>query len=239
MSMNIKDIIINEENNIQEYANILKKKGRVQIKNFFSNETAIKLAKLFDEHNQWYLAYNEFNNFYESDYKQVESMPDDIKAQFMQSFYKRAENGFQYVFKQFYISQAVKLNENSPLNFLHDYTNQKTFISLMQKLAGDNEISWVDAFASSYESGHFLTEHNDIHNKHNRVLAFTLGLTKNWNPNWGGNLVFFDKDKNIEEGFIPSFNTLNVFIIPQNHAVQFVTPSAKKDRLSFLGWANK
>ena len=239
MNLGIKDIVINQENNMQEYAQILKNKGRVQIKNFFSAETALKLKKLFDEHNQWYLAYNEYNNFYESEYEQVAAMPADIKARFMQAFYKRAESSFQYVFKQFYISQAVKLNESSPLNFLHDYVNQAPFIELMRELAGEQDITWVDAFASSYEPGHFLTEHNDTHHKHKRVLAFTVGLTEDWNHNWGGSLVFFDKDKNIEEGFIPSFNTFNVFTIPQDHAVQFVSPFAKHDRVSFLGWANK
>jgi len=239
MDIGLKDIQINPELDFSEYADKLKNCGRIQIDNFFTKESAVKLQSLLQTHSPWYLAYNEFNNFYESSYDQIEALAPQVKAQFMSAFYKRAETNFQYVFKQFYISQAIKLGEESKLNFLHDFMNQDSFLKLMRVLAQDSTINWVDTFASSYESGHFLTEHTDTHNKHDRVLAFTIGMTEDWDPNWGGNLVFFDDDKNIKAGFNPKFNSLCVFTIPQSHAVQFISPFATKDRLSLLGWANR
>lgn len=237
--MNVDDIKINKKINFADYSETLQNKGRVQIHNFFATDTAEQLHNIVHQHSPWYLAYNEFNNFYESSYEEVKKLPPDVKKQFMDGFYQRARSHFQYVFKQYYITQAIKLGEDSQLNFMEKYVNSAPFLDIMRTLANDKNINWVDTFASAYEPGHFLTRHDDVHQKNDRVLAYTVGMTKDWNPNWGGNLVFYDDDNNITEGFIPRFNTLSVFTIPQQHAVQFVAPFAEKDRVSLLGWANR
>ena len=53
------------------------------------------------------------------------------------------------------------------------------------------------------------------------------------------NLAFFDEAGNIEEAFMPAFNTLNIFLIPQRHAVQQVAPFAGTRRLSYLSWLHR
>ena len=239
MNVNKNDIKINDNINFSDYTETLLNKGRVQIHNFFTDTSAKKLQKLLVEHSQWYLAYNEFNNFYEIPFDKVESISSEAKTKFMDALYQRAENNFQYVFKQFIISQAIQLNEESPINFIDSFVNSTPFLNAMRTITNDKGINWADSIASSYAPGHFLTNHDDIHNKNDRVVAYTIGMTEDWDPNWGGNLVFFDKNNNIEEGFLPRFNTLSVFTIPQQHAVQLVAPFANKERLSLLGWANR
>nr|WP_252736284.1 2OG-Fe(II) oxygenase family protein [Aestuariibacter sp. A3R04] len=90
-----------------------------------------------------------------------------------------------------------------------------------------------------YDKGHFLTDHNDTHSKHNRVAACTFGFSENWNMNWGGHTVFFDDQGNLKQGFKPAFNTLTLFRIPQDHAVQMVTPFAGAKRYSLLSWLHR
>ena len=90
-----------------------------------------------------------------------------------------------------------------------------------------------------YAPGHFLTEHDDRHEKHDRVAAYVISMTKNWDKNWGGHLAFFDDGGNIKEALIPSFNTLNIFLIPQMHSVQLLSPFAGENRTSYLGWLHR
>ena len=64
-------------------------------------------------------------------------------------------------------------------------------------------------------------------------------MTRGWKPDWGGNLLFYGKAGNITQGLVPKFNTLNIFLIPQPHAVSHVAPYAGQPRLSFLGWLKR
>jgi len=117
--------------------------------------------------------------------------------------------------------------------------NSDSFLGFMRTLVGNKEIDRSDSYASCYLPGHFLTAHDDTHPNEDRVAAYTISLTKGWKPDWGGNLVFLDKCKNIEEGYMPSFNTLNIFLVPKLHAVQMVSPFAGAPRFSLLGWLKK
>ncbi|WND01638.1 2OG-Fe(II) oxygenase family protein [Temperatibacter marinus] len=235
------DIQINPELNLSDYAALLKENGRVQIPNFFTDETAETLHNLIKTNQTWNLAYNEYDQFFESTKQDFEDTPAEFKTNFMKAIYERASSTFQYVFMQYYITQAVKNREEMghPLHELHHWANEDDFLSLLKSLVGDSAIRWCDVFISRYEPGHFLSKHDDTHPKHDRSVAYTIGMTKEWNPNWGGHLVFLDKKGGIKEGFIPEFNTLNLFHNPQDHAVQLVAPNAGKPRDSFLGWANR
>jgi Rps23 Pro-64 3,4-dihydroxylase Tpa1-like proline 4-hydroxylase len=71
------------------------------------------------------------------------------------------------------------------------------------------------------------------------VAAYVFSMTKVWDKNWGGHLAFFDDAGNITHAFVPSFNTLNIFLVPQLHSVQLVSPFAGANRSSYLGWLHR
>ena len=241
MSNSLSKILLNKDINPEEFASTLQEKGRVQIKNIFSDKTADHLYNLIKQNKTWYLAYNEGDQYYESILQEFEKMPAHLKQQFMNNIYRRARTSFQYLFQQYYITQAVEKGEEKghPLHVMHDFVNADPFMSFMKKLTGEDNIRFIESFVSSYGPGHFLTDHDDTHDKNDRVVAYTIGMTKNWKKDWGGHLAFFDDDGNIKQALMPSFNTLSVFLIPQPHAVQFVAPFAQMNRVSFLGWANR
>jgi Rps23 Pro-64 3,4-dihydroxylase Tpa1-like proline 4-hydroxylase len=70
------------------------------------------------------------------------------------------------------------------------------------------------------------------------VAAYVISLTRNWNRNWGGHLAFFNERGDVEAAFLPSFNALNVFAVPQLHAVQMIAPFARGVRTSLTGWVH-
>lgn len=219
----------------------LRQQGRLQVQDFFTDETAEYLHKIHAENQDWYLAYNEGNNYYESSMQQLQALNTQQRQQFMNNIYARARSQFQYVFFQYYISQAIKLGEQPghPMHEFHRLMNSDSSLEVLRTLTGETAVREVDSYASNYAPGHFLTAHDDRHATHDRVAAYVVSMTKIWDKNWGGHLAFFDDAGNVTDAFIPSFNTLNIFLVPQMHAVQQVASFAGATRSSYLGWLHR
>lgn len=116
------------------------------------------------------------------------------------------------------------------------FLNSETFIAFMRAVTGDARIDFADAQATRYRPGHVLTAHTDESEGKNRLYAYVLNLTRDWYADWGGALTFFDTEGHIDQGFVPTFNALNIFAVPMVHAVSQVASFAPRDRLSITGW---
>lgn len=230
----VKTLELNSTHDPAALNKVLQEKGRLQVANFFSPETAEYLHQLLISNKNWYMAYNQGDNYYESSMQQLEAVSPENRKKFMNNIYQRASKQFQYVFYQYYITQAIELNEHpgDPMHQMHHFMNSQGMLDFMRTLTGEQAIVKADSYASMYLPGHFLTTHEDLHDKHDRVAAYVFSMNKKWEENWGGHLAFFDDNGNINEAFIPSFNTLNIFLIPQMHSVQLVAPFAAENRTS-------
>ena len=96
-----------------------------------------------------------------------------------------------------------------------------------------------ELFASWYTDKDFLSPHAD---GINGILGFVYNLSKNWRPEYGGNLHFMDKENNniIQKINVPSFNTLTMFDLATSmghmHYVSEVVPNIPVKRLAMAGW---
>ena len=232
---------INPDLDLQALGRTLQEQGRLQVTNFLTPETAEYLHRIHMENKDWYLAYNDGSEYYESSAEELQALSPAQKQQFMNNIYRRARTQFQYVFFQYYITQAIELNEQPghPMHQVHEFMNSAEVLDMMRTLTGDSAVRKADSYASNYAPGHFLTAHDDRHDTHDRVAAYVIGMTKTWDKNWGGHLAFFDDAGNITDGLVPAFNTLNMFLVPQMHAVQLVSPFAGANRSSYLGWLHR
>jgi Rps23 Pro-64 3,4-dihydroxylase Tpa1-like proline 4-hydroxylase len=113
--------------------------------------------------------------------------------------------------------------------------NNEDLLKTFSKVSQQN-ILQASAQATCYQKGDFLTRHNDVVPTEGRVYAYVLGLTKQWHPDWGGLLQFFEPDGTPTTSFAPQFNSLTVFDVSKIHSVTYVTPFAKHKRLSITGW---
>lgn len=130
----------------------------------------------------------------------------------------------------------------------HAFLNSAPFLDFIRRVTGLDQIApdvapeiaphitYVDARASRYLRGHYLTEHDDHHPGQQRLLAYVLNLSPVWLPDWGGLLNFIDADGHVAEAYAPRMNALNLFRVPQKHAVSLVTPFAMAPRYSITGW---
>lgn len=237
----VQPLEINAGHDYEAMGHALQEEGRLQVPDFFTADTAEYLHKMHVENRNWYLAYNDGDNYFESPIDELQALPPPQRQRFMNSIYARARTQFQYVFFQYGISQAIELNEQPghPMHQVHEFVNSEEFLRPMRTVTGDDDVRSADCFASNYAPGHFLTTHDDRHQKDDRVAAYLFGMTKTWDKNWGGHLAFFDDAGDITSALIPSFNTLNIFIVPQMHAVQLVSPFAGANRSNYLGWLQR
>ena len=215
--------------------------GRIHVPDFFAPQTADYLYGLLQSHQDWYITYNEGRENFETPLAEFQALDATARRQFMGQILARARDGFQFVFRQYYISRSVERGENPghPLHAVHEFINSESTLEWMRALIGTGEVRKADSYASLYAPGDFLTIHDDLHGSHDRVAAFVVSMTRGWNPDWGGYLAFFDERDNITEAFMPGFNILNLFLVPRRHAVQMVSPFAATMRTSLLGWLHR
>jgi len=111
-------------------------------------------------------------------------------------------------------------------------------LGFISKVIGEEVTSPKEVFANYYGKGDFLNAHHDgMKGK----IGFVLYLTKNWKPQYGGNLHFLTEDwLTIKEVMVPGFNTLLMFKLPDDgkgipHFVPPVQTEIEK-RLAVSGW---
>lgn len=128
----------------------------------------------------------------------------------------------------------VRRTRGWAIDRLADSLNSPATLGAISELTGEA----VTAFrgdATRYLPGHFLTTHNDGRKRAKRVLAFVLNLS-DWHIDWGGVLLFHRGDGDAARGWTPRFNSANLFTVPQEHSVTWVTPLAPVPRLTVSGW---
>ena len=187
---------INPEIDLSVVATTLASRGRVQIHDFASAESAKTLHDLLQQHDDWYLSYNEGSDNFETSEAEFAALTMEQKHRFSAGVYRQARSGFQYLFKQHYICQAVDSGENQghPMHAVQEWVTGENFLGLMRYVTSRDDIRTSDSYASLYGPGHFLTRHDDRHPTHKRIAAWVLSMTPEWDENWGGHLAFYDEE---------------------------------------------
>lgn len=167
-----------------------------------------------------------------------ESEPVTEQMRLIGMAHEEATDGFQFIFDRLRLGPARAMGLKAPeaLYDLHDLFNGPEFLDFARRLTGDDRIAYVDAQATRYLPGHFLNGHDDRHEGAGRLYAYVLNVSPVWRTEWGGLLMFLDEAGEVTETFVPAAGTLNVFRVPQSHAVSMVAPFAGGPRHSITGW---
>jgi len=207
-------------------------KGRVHIPNILSEGAARRVHKALVEETPWGLTVN--NGKTEKQYSRV-SAEDHQKMAI--DAWDRAHSGFQYFYHNFHLLEDGRLGPapDSCLGQLMKFMVSEKFLGPIREITGIAGIDWITATATLYKPLDFLTVHDDGGSHVNRVVAFVLNMTPEWRPDWGGALQFYDRNDHIEEGYLPTFNALNLFRIPKPHSVSQVSAFGGM-RYAISGW---
>ena len=213
--------------------------GVVQITPLFEPEVAQALAQMLEQAMPWDRALSTPDNGFEVlDRPALTALGPAAVGERIKAVSARAAKGFAFVYLAYPMISAVLAGRdpNHPIHDLTHWINSREFLDFGQAVIGAEDVIKADAQASLYRPGDFLTLHDDAKSGADRRAAYTMGFTRQWRPDWGGQLLFHDQAGQIERGFMPTFNTLTLFRVPKDHSVAPVAPYAAAPRLSVVGW---
>ncbi len=217
--------------------------NKLQIENFLTEETAREIREILASGTEWGIATQAGTEGKPQSWRGRE-LRDPANAaavrQALQDTDRVAASGdYAFRFQRYQIVEAVQeqWDPEGPHELLLEYLNTPEFLDAMRQITGIAELARADAHASLYGPNNFLGRHIDSHVAEGWRIAYVLNMTiDDWSPDWGGHLVFYDALGNIESGYIPRFNTLNLFMVPRAHAVTYVPPFAPRGRYAINGW---
>ena len=213
-------------------------RGRIVIREIFTPEFAQRVFDCLTREVKWGLAYNDAHGPQFVEAESLGAMDAAERAVFDEPIHGRAASGFQFRYRCYPMLDNF-LKRKDPGLFLHtlvEFLNSPPMLGFAREVTGAAGIVRADAQATLYAPGDFLTLHNDYDPVKGRLVAYVLGFTKNWRPDFGGMLQFMNERHDVEAGFLPHFNSLMMFSVPQMHAVSYVPPFAPTGRYSVTGW---
>jgi Rps23 Pro-64 3,4-dihydroxylase Tpa1-like proline 4-hydroxylase len=215
--------------------------GRAHIADILTPEAASRFYACLTQELPWRLAYNDGPEAKELTRERLESMDFQQQRQLETEIIQRAMRQFQYAYSNYPVAQTLN-DPAEPKYYVHDvlrFLNEGTFQSFLRDITGLEGRLYADGHATCFQSGHFLTIHDDRDGSERRAIAYVFNMTPNWRPDCGATLQFFDDDLNIVESFAPTYNALNIFRVPQAHAVSFVPAYATSGRFGMTGWFHR
>jgi len=212
-------------------------RGRIQIRDLFVEAGAEAiLAEI--EKLPWGLAFNQGQQVVELDAQRLARIGQAESARMLAEIYEGARSGYQFLYAYYPLLTAYfsPQHPDMPLFRAYEFINSPPFLDFIRELTGLRSIKWADAQATCFRAGHFLKYHTDENPAQRRAAAYVLNFTKSWGRDWGGYLQFFNDRYDVEEGYRPVFNAINIFTIPADHSVSAVASYVQSSRYSITGW---
>jgi len=219
-------------------ASVFQRAGRIHIPGILDSASAKALHADLAGDVPWQMHYNDGATVYDIEARQVDALDEAQRLALRRPMQLRARTRFQYCFDNFSLSDHCESREFAALPVMRalEFMNSPAVLEFARKVTGIAVIASADAQATRYRVGDFLTAHDDREEGKGRVAAYVLSMTPAWRSDWGGILQFLDRDGHVAEGYVPTFNALNIFRVPQLHNVSLVAPCAGHARLSITGW---
>lgn len=223
-----------------DYAPVFRRYGRLHIPGILEHDAAARLTGLVADSRAWRRTIRLSDDGADLDVPMDEfaALSPAERVALEQQAYETAKHAFRYMFDSVRIGQDIDAGRpvEPAMAAVQAFVTGERFLDFVRVLTGDSRIARSDAMATRYLPGHFLTAHDDFAPREQRLYAYVLNLTPRWRADWGGILLFLDEEDHVAEGYTPAFNALNIFRVPQRHAVSMVAPYATAPRLSITGW---
>jgi len=210
----------------------------VQISDLFEEETANALERVLLGLPWRLIIQNEYRETILLTQEALAGMSAEARKKLEDGIRKRAADSFGYTYYTYPMIEAVQRgwDQGHPIHALTAFLNSPEFITFAKEIISEPRVTKIDAHASNYQRGHYLTRHVDDGAKQERRAAYTIGFSRNWQPDWGGLLLFLDNKQDVQSGFLPRFNTLTVFDGLRLHSVTSISTFTPSPRLSIAGW---
>lgn len=215
-----------------------RRSGRVHVEEFLDPGCAERLLAFLKASRDWLLILNQDDKVFELDRDARDALSDEARRKLDTAVHAAARYGFQYMFDTIRVpdEESLRRERADALNGFASFLSSEEAVGFFRRVTGRAAIAFADAQATAYGPGHFLTAHDDLVPGKNREAAYVYGLSPAWSADWGGLLLFHRADGHVAEAYVPRFNALNLFAVPQPHSVSLVAPFAASRRYSVTGW---
>ncbi|NBB64104.1 proline hydroxylase [Pseudomonas sp. ODNR1LW] len=232
------EIRINPQLDMDAARRVYERDGLVQISNFLPAEVADVLEQIALTGIDWDLAFQGPTGPEVLSRADIQTVGEPALRARMQAMLKAAGHGYGFAYLAYPMLTAYLTGRDPghPIHAVMEFLNGE-FIRFCAAVTGQPNAVKADGQLTRYRPGDFIGLHNDIGSERSdRLTAYTIGLTRQWRPDWGGQLLFHDDAGDVSRGFAPRWNTLTLFKVPQFHSVAPVSAYATLPRLSVVGW---
>jgi hypothetical protein len=226
------DFQLNPELDLDLIARTYAADRRVRVNQLLPLEQAQALSDYLAEQTSYRHAFVLDGNFGEAPDHELRSLPEEDRNRLIQGVLEQAARGVGF----WYERRAINPDDTGVPGKLIKWLNSEAMLSLMARLTGAENYASAIAQATRFNTGDFLTRHQDVVTEEERRVAFVINLSPQWHPDWGGLLQFFQMDGTPRDAWMPDFNSLSLFDVSHVHSVTCVSPFAPAPRLAVSGW---
>ena len=215
------------------------KDGRIRIENILTPGVAERVRSYCLTDAPFETIYHLDGENHVSPVEEMARMDPSQQHEFQTKIIKAASQGVGFLYCGYMISRAKRNVASERLRYLHsifEFLNGREMLDFICKVSGRDDLLSADAQYTRYTAGQFLTRHRDDVSNEKRRLAYVFAFSKDWHPDWGGLLQFYEDDGTPRDAWSPKFNSMSLFDIRHVHSVTYVTPFALSPRLSLTGW---
>lgn len=216
----------------------LARRTRVQIPGWLAPQAAADLQRCLAAEVPFGLAHRTAEGPVTTRADALASLDDPAREALLAEARALAATDYAFAYDAYHMVSAYKEGRDPGL-LLHrmlEFMNSPDYLGFARALTGEPRIRRASAQATRYRAGQFLKYHTDIDSLEGRLYAYVVNLSARWEADWGGLLQFIDESGAVVDTFVPRFNSLSLFKVPQGHAVSLVAPWAGEPRLSVTGW---
>lgn len=230
--------MIHPQFDLERWRDALRTHGRVQATDVLDPQSAERLHAHLRDEVPWTLAWRDAAESRILPHADYAALGEQGAADLVRRLQHEARGRYGFAYDSYMMVDAYKEGRDPGL-LLHtvlEFLNSPAFLAFARELTGFERIRRVNAQATRYLPGHFLRRHNDFSSENERLVAYVINLGHDWQADWGGLLQFFDEAGQVTDSFVPRYNTLSLFRVPQLHAVSLVAPWAERPRFGITGW---
>jgi len=222
-------------------ANSFSRTGIIRIGDLFAAEVAEALHHHLDTQVEWSRTVSQGEKAWDLAPEAIAALERGEADGFLANVHAAASDGFQFLFDSLIVSDVPEARKRRGMlmDRVVDALNHPASLETFRAITGEPGVQRVDAQATRYLPGHFLTSHDDGIDGEGRVAAYVINLTREWRPDWGGLLQFHNAGGDIPLALKPGFNTVHLFRVPQVHSVSYVAPFARVPRYAITGWLRR
>ena len=237
IQMNLPPLRLNPALQPTDYASEYAAKKFVQIPNIFEPQTASAILDALQQL-PWRLCYHDpERGAVQLTQQDIQEIGQANMSEIIQKVMALASRNHGYCYNTYHLTQEQKSDPGHQIHKLTELLQSHDFLSFGGAIIGHDNLTQVDAHATLYSRGSFLTRHIDDGLNRERRAAYTLSFCQNWQTDWGGLLMFLDKQTtDVTSAWVPRFNTLTIFDGLRVHSVSPVSTFAGAGRYSIAGW---